>query len=212
MVAPQDILKLAESLGLKPTEVQAGALAVYLGMLKKWNKSTNLVAPHNWREMFSSLVLDSFHLAEFLETLRLPEVPLCLDLGAGAGLPGIPLRVLWQRGTYHLVEVREKRMAFLRICLGTLKLPGTFVLAVRAEDAVQKLGAADLVLSRAFLPWTKLLPLARPMLAANGRLVILANKPPPSLPCGWLLTAQLTYAAVGKPRYFWGLEADSIST
>lgn len=211
MIAATDVLNEARNLGLQPTLEQAGSLAAYLGLLEKWNRSTNLVGPRDWREMFSTLVLDSFHLAGFLETLPLPEAPLCLDLGAGAGLPGIPLRVLWQRAAYHLVEVREKRAAFLRVCLGTLKLPGTFVFAGRAEDATRKLGAADLVLSRAFLPWAELLPLARPMLAPGGRLVVLANEPPPDLPYGWRLTAQLAYAAAGKPRYFWGLEPASIS-
>lgn len=211
MITATDVLDEARNLGLQPTPEQAGSLAAYLGLLEKWNRSTNLVGPRGWREMFSTLVLDSFHLAGFLETLPLREAPLCLDLGAGAGLPGIPLRVLWRRGTYHLVEVREKRAAFLRVCLGTLKLPGTFVFAGRAEDAAQKLGAADLVLSRAFLPWQELLPLVRPMLAPGGKLVVLANEPPPDLPLGWRLTAQLAYAAAGKPRYFWGLEPASIS-
>ena len=211
MISAHDVLSEAGSLGLGPTEAQAGKLAAYLDLLEKWNRSTNLVGPRTWREMFSTLVLDSFHLAGFLETLPLPEAPLCLDLGAGAGLPGIPLRALWQRGTYHLVEVREKRAAFLRVCLGTLKLPGTLVFAGRAQDAAQKLGPADLVLSRAFLPWPELLPLARPMLAPGGKLVVLANEPPPGLPGGWRLTAQLDYEAAGKPRYFWGLEPESIS-
>jgi len=211
MIAATDVLNEARKLGLDPTPEQANSLAAYLGLLEKWNRSTNLVGPRQWREMFSTLVLDSFYLAGFLEGLGLPEAPLCLDLGAGAGLPGIPLRALWQRGTYHLVEVREKRAAFLRVCLGTLKLPGTFVFAGRAQDAAQKLGAADLVLSRAFLPWPELLPLARPMLAPGGTLVILANEPPPDLPGDWRLAAEQTYEAAGKPRYFWGLEPASIS-
>ncbi len=211
MITATDVLQEARGLGLAPTEEQAGKLAAYLDLLETWNRSTNLVGPRGWREMFATLVLDSFHLAGFLERLSLPQAPLCLDLGAGAGLPGIPLRVLWQRGDYHLVEVREKRVSFLRICLGTLKLPRTFAFAGRAQDAGRKLGPADLVLSRAFLPWPELLPLARPMLAPNGRLAVLANEPPPALPQDWRLCAEQAYEAAGKPRYFWGLEPASIS-
>ena len=211
MVTAKDVLDAARACGVAPDETQAGKLAAYLDLLEKWNKSTNLVGPRQWREMFDTLVLDSFHLAGFLEGLSLPAAPLCLDLGAGAGLPGIPLRVLWQRGTYHLVEVREKRVSFLRVCLGTLKLPGTFVFGGKAEDAARKLGQADLVLSRAFLPWPELLPLVRPMLAQGGKVAILANEPPPQLPGDWRLTATQAYEVAGRPRYFWGVEPASIS-
>ncbi len=204
-IETEAVLEEAGKLGLVLDGDQAGKLAAYLELLEKWNRLTNLVGPREWRAMFATLVVDSIHLAGFLEGLALPEAPRCLDLGAGAGLPGIPLRVLWERGEYHLVEVREKRITFLRLALGTLKLPGTFVFGGRAEDAAQKLGPADLVLSRAFMPWTELLPLARPMLAPGGRVAILANEPAPELPETWRLEAQREYDVAGKSRYFWSV-------
>lgn len=205
MIQTQDIQEEARGLGLELAPEQAGKLAAYLELLEKWNRLTNLVGPREWRAMFATLVVDSIHLAGFLEGLALPEAPRCLDLGAGAGLPGIPLRVLWERGEYHLVEVREKRITFLRLALGTLKLPGTFVFGGRAEDAAKKLGPADLVLSRAFMPWAELLPMVRPMLAPGGRVAILANEPAPELPEAWRLEAEREYDVAGKPRYFWSV-------
>lgn len=206
-----DIRKAAGAEGFDLDEARAGGLAAYLGLLERWNRATNLVGPRAWPEMFTTLAVDSLHLARFLARLPLPEAPRSFDLGAGAGLPGIPLRLVWTAGDYHLVEVREKRVAFLRLALGGLKPPRTFVFAGRAEEAAKALGPADIVLSRAFLPWPELLPLARTLLAPGGRVLVLANEdapagpPPGGLPPGWGLEARQDYAAAGKTRYFWSL-------
>ena len=50
--------------------------------------------------------------------MPLPESPETWDLGAGAGIPGIPLRLVWDSGTFTLVEVREKRVLFLELGVG----------------------------------------------------------------------------------------------
>jgi len=193
---------------------EAELLAVYLGQLTKWNKKMNLVGPKSWRGIFDRLVVDSLFLADFLNGLKLPEKPLSLDLGAGAGLPGIPLRVLWQEGEYWLIEVREKRTTFMRSALGKLKLPGTNLFHGKAEDAIARLeesghnATADLILSRAFMPWKKLVEFVHPMLKESGTLVILANELPPDeneLPEGWKLGDVASYRAVEDTRYFWSL-------
>ena len=88
----------ARELGMALDGKQASHLAVYLGLLTRWNKAMNLVGPRHWRDIMGELVTDSMHLAEVLCEAHLPEDPLALDLGAGAGIPGIPLRILWPRG------------------------------------------------------------------------------------------------------------------
>jgi 16S rRNA (guanine527-N7)-methyltransferase len=212
--APAEILTAARSLGRPVLADQAASLADYLGQLVKWNKKMNLVGPSDWRTIFDTLVVDSLYLADFMDGLDLAGEPLCLDLGAGAGLPGIPLRVLWTRGDYWLVESRDKRATFMSSATGRLGLTGTNVFHGRAEDALDRLAdhgqhaTADLILSRAFMPWPALLDFVRPMLRPRGTVVILANTPPPNeaeLPPGWSLGDVASYPAAGKTRYFWSL-------
>ncbi|EGB15943.1 glucose inhibited division protein [Pseudodesulfovibrio mercurii] len=211
-----DVLAAARSLGRDLAPDRAELLAAYLDQLMKWNRKMNLVGPSDWRTVFDRLVVDSLFLADFVTGLRLPERPLCLDFGAGAGLPGIPLRVLWQDGDYWLVEVREKRATFMKSVLGRLDLPATNVFLGRAEDALDRLSrsghqaTADLILSRAFMPWQKLLDFIHPMLRRDtertGVAVILSNDPPPAendIPAGWRLGDAASYPAAGTERYFW---------
>ena len=202
--AAEDIHRICLDLGFEVEDDAADRLARYVGLLAKWNRAVNLVGPEHWRDIFTDLVADSLHLHRFLAGLDHAAEPLCLDLGAGAGLPGIPLRILWPEGNYHLIEPRRKRALFMRTVLGELKLPGTFVFHGRAEDA--DFVGADLILSRAFLPWPRLLPFARPMLSLAGRVVVLASEPAPEpAPEGWELLDCADYPAGKETRYFWGL-------
>lgn len=215
---PEAVAAAAKKLGRSVEPAQAELLAAYLDQLTKWNRKMNLVGKSDWQTVFNTLIVDSLFLADFLTGLTLPDKPLCLDLGAGAGLPGIPLRVLWREGDYWLVEVREKRTLFMRSTLGRLKLPGTNVFHGKAEDALGRLAdsghhaTADLILSRAFMPWPKLLDFIHPMLRNDGertgKAVILSNDPPPDeaeLPDTWTLADVASYPAAGKDRFFWSL-------
>lgn len=208
------VLAAANKLSRQLTEEQAVSLAGYLDQLIKWNKKMNLVGKSDWQTVFNTLVVDSLFLADFLEGLKLADKPLSLDLGAGAGLPGIPLRALWQDGDYWLVEVREKRSLFMRSVLGKLQLPGTNVFHGKAEEALSRLNdaghdsTADLILSRAFMPWPKLLDFVHDMLHEDGTLVILSNDPAPKqseLPQGWQLGDVASYPAAKTERFFWSL-------
>lgn len=213
---PADTAAAAARLGRPILDTQAAALAEYLGQLVKWNAKMNLVGPADWRTVFDTLVVDSLHLADFIDTLPAGDAPLCLDLGAGAGLPGIPLRILWPRGSYWLVESRDKRATFMRSITGRLGLARTTVFHGRAEAVQAELARregrreADIILSRAFMPWPALLDFARPMLRPGGTVVILANTPPPpepDLPAGWSAAGTACYPAAGRTRHFWALRA-----
>lgn len=224
--APGEVSGEARRAGFTLAPEEADRLSRYLTLLLKWNRAMNLVGRADWPGVFRDLAADSLHLAGFVRGLGLPESPLTLDLGAGAGLPGIPLRVLWPEGDYVLVELREKRAVFLAQAVGALKLARTFVLHGRAETSLAALpelkqGAArvlktraDLVLSRAFMPWPKLLPLAADLVTPGGTLVVLANEPPPAelaaaadpaAHAGFRLTGSQEYPADGRSRYFWSL-------
>lgn len=192
------------SLGFSLPENALAGLAGYLALLTKWNKAMNLVGTQSWEETLDTLVADSFHLAGFLPGLGLPAHPVCFDLGAGAGLPGIPLRLIWRDGEYTLVETREKRALFMRTVLAAMDLGRTTVFQGRAEDFFRQSGQADLIISRAFMPWRELLEFVSDALAPSGRIVFLTLTPvPEDIPAPWKPVAQTGYAAAGTKRYFW---------
>lgn len=186
-------------------------LALYIDMLLSWNKKLNLTGSQNPASIMAELIQDSFFLAPFLENLfrsRGWQTPLVLDPGAGAGLPGIPLRLVWPCGNYIMIERRQKRALFLQTVCSRLKLPSV---QIRCGDAQcffkgQYQAKAQCVLSRAFLPWRELLPFSEPALASDGLIIIMANDPPPALPQGWRLADSKAYSLPRKTRWFWALE------
>lgn len=184
--APEALADCARRAGLPVPEQAIPPLGLYLTELIRWNSVMNLVGARDWREALANLAGDSFHLAAFLADLPLPEAPLHWDLGSGAGLPGIPLRMVWEKGEYWLVEAREKRALFLSRMLCSLRLPRTHVYRGRVEQffGTQPRGA-DCVISRAFMPPETLLPLLAPHLAPDGLVILLCNRLPDALPPGW---------------------------
>jgi 16S rRNA (guanine527-N7)-methyltransferase len=220
---PGNVAAKALSLGRELTVEQAGGLAAYLGLLQAWNRKTNLVGPRVWNEMLSELVADSWHLADLLAGLELPAEPATLDFGAGAGIPGIPLRLFWPVGRYVLIEPRAKRAAFLRQCAAMLRLPRTEVFEGRGEAVKLR---ADICLSRAFQPWREFLETARgyagDAAAGNGQMGDAAGKsggdgpgvmralvfssvaaPDGPLPEGYLLERVHAYPKKGGQGWLW---------
>ncbi len=187
-------------------------LRAYLETLLKWNKVMNLVGPSDWRDVLETLVLDSFYLASFLSGLPLPAEPRCRDLGSGAGLPGIPLRLVWDKGEYVLVEAREKRALFLKTVVGLLHLPGVRVFHGRAEKNLAAEPPVDLIVSRAFMPWEKVLDLVREFVVPGGVVVFLTLTPiPDNPPAGWTGLAERSYSTAGALRHFWAFRRDDKS-
>jgi 16S rRNA (guanine527-N7)-methyltransferase len=203
---PERVLDLCSELGFSFARETGESLCRYLLLLEKWNRVMNLVGKARWQDVLGQLVADSFHLAGFLGELPLPPAPECWDLGSGAGLPGLPLRMLWQAGRYTLVEAREKRALFLRTALIADPLPGVSVFQGRVENFLPTRPLADVVVSRAVMPWPKVLELVGPRMAPGGRCVFLVLQPlPDALPRGWTAEAGKQYSLAGDTRYFWSL-------
>lgn len=205
-ILPKDVGEECRKDGFDLSPGVIDNITAYLNALTKWNRVMNLVGPGKWQDILHTLIVDSFHLAGFVrEITELSKNPTCFDLGAGAGLPGIPLRMLWQSGSYALVEAREKRAGFMRAFLATCPLPGVEVLHGRAEECLPGRKPADLILSRAFMPREKLLPFIRDFLAPGGSCILLANEPLGlALPPGWheLATCEYTVQAKSNPKRF----------
>jgi 16S rRNA (guanine527-N7)-methyltransferase len=94
-----------------------------------------------------------------------------VDLGSGAGLPGIPLAIARPDLTVVLLEPMQRRVRFLEECLRRLDLPRVQILAGRAEDGLPT--RADVVVVRAVAPLERLIPLAFGLLVDHGVLLAL---------------------------------------
>ena len=208
-IAPADVTRLCAEAGFDLTNEASEGLALYLTMLCQWNTTMNLTGMQGWQDVCRNLAMDSLHLGTFLETLPLPGHPLTWDLGAGAGLPGVPLRLVWPHGQYYMIEVRAKRALFISSVLARLRPRETHVFRGSVEDFFPgQPHRANLILSRAFMPWPELCDLTASHLEDNGLLVIMANDAPPAdkeLPGGWRLHAQHSYTVGAKTRWFWAL-------
>lgn len=195
--------------GFEASPRELAELFTYLELLQKWNKVMNLVGPYEWPQMVDDLILDSFHLAAFIRALPLPDEPIVWDFGAGAGLPGIPLRILWQKGCYNMVDSRDKRVMFLQNVLARLTLVQTKAEAARVEKFMEAAAPANLLVSRAFMPWQKLLELVRGRLAPSGLILFMALEPAPrNLPAGYKLEAEATYQLPAGTRHFWAISGE----
>lgn len=185
-------------------------LTQYRDMLERWNRAFNLCSRKAGRADLDALCALGAHVADFIAGLPLPAEPLIWDLGAGAGLPGIPLRLRYPQGEYWLVEARARRALFLSNVLARLGLERTYVFRGRAGDFAAVAGAAaDLILSQAFMPWPELLPLARPWLAGEGFLLVLSSRAAPDDPAllqGFALHSCARRSFGGRQRHIWALQ------
>lgn len=196
----------APQLPFLPTQQAATQLAAYIELLLAWNRKLNLTGCADPRLLMADLIQDSFFLVRFLEDVfsdyaARMRLRIC-DLGAGAGLPGVPLRILWPHGQYLWIERGQRRALFLANVNARLRL-GMQGLCASAQSWFGGGELVDCIVSRAFMSWRKLLDLCASGLAQAGAVIIMANSAPPALPAPWRLAASLAYAPCGKQRWLW---------
>jgi len=194
-------------LGFAMSPHQVQGLQAYLSTLERWNRAINLVGPSHWKQILHTLVVDSLYLGEFLARIVHQKNIRSLDLGAGAGLPGLPLRLVWEPGEYYLVESRVKRCAFMRQAIAAMGIHNTYVINGRVEDLPRDILPADLIVSRAFMPWKKLLALTVSLLDARGVLIVLSSQKAEDKDLqDFVLQEQFCYQVQGRKRFFWALQ------
>lgn len=115
----------------------------YLALLQKWNQAYNLTAIREQKDMITHHVLDSLAIAPWIKGSRL------LDVGTGAGLPGIPLALARPDLHVVLLDSNGKKIRFLREVKRVLKLENIDIVQTRVEDYHPTSGF-DTVTSRAF--------------------------------------------------------------
>ena len=143
-------------------------LAAHLDLLERWQKRINLVGSGTLRDPWRRHVLDSAQLTGFLP----PEPATLLDLGSGAGFPGLVVAIVTGRRV-HLVDSDARKCAFLREAARASAAD----VAVHASR-IEAMGhlRADVVMARACAPLPRLLDYAEPLLAAGGRCLFLKGR------------------------------------
>lgn len=150
---------------------QAQQLLAYLLMLKKWNRVFNLTAVDRLEDSINRHVLDSASVLRFLRGNRV------LDVGTGAGLPGIPLAILDPERLYVLLDSSAKKIRFIQQVVIDLGLKNVQPIAMRIED-FDPVEGFDSITSRAFSSLELFAGAAYRLLSAKGSLIALKGRLP----------------------------------
>ncbi|SOD54922.1 16S rRNA m(7)G-527 methyltransferase [Pseudoxanthomonas wuyuanensis] len=182
------------ALGLDAAALTPPLLA-YLALLDRWNRTYNLTAIRDPREMVTRHLLDSLAMHRYVV-----DSGTLADLGTGPGLPGIPLAIAKPQLRVTLVESNGKKARFLREAVRTLGLANARVAESRAE-ALDEPGAYDAITARALDVLAGIIGVGGHLLKADGRLLAMKGVEPTeeiaALPAGWTVQALHRLAVPG---------------
>lgn len=160
----------ADRLGLDLDDKTVERLLAYLAELMKWSRRINLIA----RDTPEAQVIENHFLDSLTLLPLLGEGAHLLDVGTGAGFPGLTLACVLPEARFTLVEPRQKRVTFLRHVIRTLGLTNTTVVEDRIEPHLTAWqGRFSHITSRAVAEPGLFLPLIRPLADAETRVVLM---------------------------------------
>ncbi|MCL1979896.1 MAG: 16S rRNA (guanine(527)-N(7))-methyltransferase RsmG, partial [Proteobacteria bacterium] len=166
----------ARTLGIELSDLGVDRLATYLAELIKWSRRVNLIA-HDTPELqiIDTHFLDSLALSLLL---RADDGPVhLLDVGTGAGFPGLVLACALAEARFTLVEPRQKRVSFLRHIVRTLRLENVEIVAARIEPhAAAWHGRFTHLTSRAVAEPAVFLPLIRPLITPSTGVILMLTR------------------------------------
>ena len=163
------LIEGAKTFGIDLDEKAIQSFETYLEELLKWNRKINLTAIRSERGIVLKHFLDSFTVYPYL-----PQRSVILDIGSGAGFPGIPLKIIHPTIEVTLIDSIRKKVDFQRHIIRVLGLTGTEAIHGRVQDKeiLRDLGGRfDIILSRAFSDLETLLSLSLPFLRQKGKVV-----------------------------------------
>jgi 16S rRNA (guanine527-N7)-methyltransferase len=158
-------------LGLSAGPEQCQRLLRFLELLHKWNRVYNLTAIEDPPEAVRLHLLDSLAVAAFLHGDRV------LDIGTGAGLPGIPLAIVQPERRFVLLDSNAKKIRFVRQAVIELGLSNVAPVQARIESFTDAAGF-DCVLARAYASLAEIWADASPLLKAGGSVLALKGRRP----------------------------------
>lgn len=182
----QRLISGVQELGLLLDDLQIEKMIAYLSLLSKWNSVYNLTAIRDPQEMVRQHLLDSLSAAPAFEGAKN-----VLDVGAGGGLPGMMLAIVYPHIKISMIDTVSKKTAFLTQVKTELGLVNVTVYTGRVE----KLTVAekfDVITSRAFSELANFINWSGHLLADGGRFIAMKGVAPAQeierLPAGWHVT------------------------
>lgn len=163
------LLKGLKELKIESTLADREKLLAYLALLDKWNKRFNLTAVRVVQEMVGRHLLDSLSILPYLHGNRL------IDVGTGAGLPGIPLSILQPSKTFFLLDSNQKKQIFVSHVVKSLSLVNAQCVT-QPVQIYQPSEKFSTILTRAFAPLDRMLALTGHLLANEGRFLAMMGK------------------------------------
>lgn len=170
-VFKQDLASGISFLNLAIESDKQQSMLDFLGLLVKWNQAYNLSGIKDPKKMLSLHLLDSLSILPFIKGNRI------LDVGTGAGLPGIPLAICLPESHFTLLDSNGKKMRFVFQSSSALKLQNIAIIQQRVES-YQSTEAFDIVLSRAFSTLKQMIDLTAHLLAPQGRILAMKGQFP----------------------------------
>ena len=158
-------------LGLSISSNKINTLLAFVVLIEKWNKTYNLTAIRNKEDMVILHVLDSLAILPFLQGTRI------LDIGTGAGLPGIPLALYAPDLEFVLLDSNAKKTRFVQQAILELRMDNVHVHQARVEVFEEDAGF-DTIISRAFSNLEDFLAMSEHLLRENGKLLAMKGQHP----------------------------------
>jgi 16S rRNA (guanine527-N7)-methyltransferase len=165
----------AKLLGIELDGDQLALFDLYQNELRKWNAKTNLISENTAAEIITRHFLDSLTAAQFITNPHIRMV----DIGSGAGFPGIPLKIALPSIQLSLLEINRKKVSFLKHVIRTLGLDQTQTIHDRTENIIKTTvwrEKFDIVIARASLKLPELLSLGSYFLPLYGLLITFKGK------------------------------------
>lgn len=153
--------------GFSLSENQLAKLDLYSDLLIQYNEKFNLTAITNKEDIYVKHFLDCLYLCKYLDSSKS-----LLDIGSGAGFPGVIIKIFYPKMNITLLEPNNKKVMFLNTIKKQLDLSKLEIINQRSEDYVKdNRGKYDFVTARAVAPLNILLELAIPLLKVNGTFI-----------------------------------------
>ena len=199
-MADATLIAGAAQLGIELSERQAAQLIRLLDELDDWNQRMNLTAIRERGAQITKHLLDSLSVQPFLRGERV------LDVGTGAGFPGLPLAIVNPSLQFVLLDSTAKKLKFVEHAAQLLELTNVQTVHTRAES-YRPTERFDIVISRAVGPVEQFVKWTGHLVVGGGRLLAMKGRDPSgelqSLPSGWKLAAvhRLNVPALDEERH-----------
>tara|TARA_B100000925_G_scaffold69397_1_gene47956 strand:- start:1116 stop:1784 length:669 start_codon:yes stop_codon:yes gene_type:complete len=158
-----------KDLGLDLGAEQKAKLLDFSKALLQWNKRTNLISKGDESRLFSRHILDSLSATSFLVGDSI------VDMGSGAGLPGLPLAIACPHKKFTLCERMKKRAHFMQFVIANLGIDNAQVIEAPFEEIVSKGESFNCVVSRGVRGAEILWPIVERAITKSGRLIVYAS-------------------------------------